>query len=64
MSTKEAKASIICLKYSYRGDFLAVSFNNEYREDLGARKVEEIGSHEPSFVLLYANRLSLKNPGR
>ena len=33
MSPKEAKAAVVCLKFSYRGDYLAVSFNNEYRPE-------------------------------
>lgn len=33
MSPKEAKAAIVCMKFSYRGDYLAVSFNNEYRDE-------------------------------
>jgi WD40 repeat protein len=32
MCPKEAKAAIIATRFSYRGDYLAVSFNNEYRE--------------------------------
>ena len=32
MSPKVSRASIIALKFSYKGDFLAVSFNNEYTE--------------------------------
>ena len=31
MCPKEAKASIVAVKFSYKGDFLAVSYNNEYR---------------------------------
>lgn len=38
MSPKEAKAAVVCLKFSYRGDFLAVSFNNEYRPDTISKK--------------------------
>jgi hypothetical protein len=34
MSPKESKASVVCLKYSFNGDYLAVSYNNEYREGL------------------------------
>jgi hypothetical protein len=30
MCPKEAKSSIINIKFSYRGDYLAVSYNNEY----------------------------------
>ena len=33
MSPKEAKASVTCIKFSYKGDYLAVGFNNEFRED-------------------------------
>jgi hypothetical protein len=62
----------VCLKFSYRGDFLAVSFNNEYRPEPIKKTTNnttmnqsnlEIGSREPSFVMIYANRLSAKNPG-
>lgn len=31
MSPKESKTAVVCMKYSFNGDFLAVSFNNEYR---------------------------------
>jgi hypothetical protein len=31
MSPKEAKATVIAIKFSFRGDFLAISFNNESR---------------------------------
>jgi hypothetical protein len=69
MSPKEAKAAVVCLKFSYRGDFLAVSFNNEYRPDTMKKNPNdttknqssinlEVGSREPSFVMIYANRLS------
>ena len=33
MSPKVARASIIAIKFSYKGDFLAVSFNNEYNQE-------------------------------
>lgn len=33
MSPKEAKAAVVCMKFSYRGDYLAVSFNNEYFDE-------------------------------
>jgi hypothetical protein len=38
MSPKEAKSAVVCLKFSYRGDYLAVSFNNEYRGELINKK--------------------------
>jgi WD40 repeat protein len=63
MSPKEAKAAVICIKFSYKGDYLAVSFNNETREYIpGKTNAAEIGAIEPSFVLIYINRLSSKNP--
>jgi hypothetical protein len=33
MSPKEAKAGCVALKFSYQGDYLAISFNNEAVED-------------------------------
>ena len=33
MSPKVSRASIISIKFSYKGDFMAVSFNNEYNAD-------------------------------
>ena len=38
MSPKEAKAAVICLRFSYRGDYLAVGFNNEYRDETFGNK--------------------------
>ena len=32
MSPKESKSAVVAIKYSFEGDFLAVSYNNEYRE--------------------------------
>jgi len=61
MSPKEAKSAVIAIKFSFRGDFLAVSFNNETREDKDAR-ASELGALEPSFVQIYVNRISNKNP--
>jgi len=65
MSSKEAKAAVICIKFSYRGDYLAISFNNESREDANNKrdiKAAELGAVEPSFVMIYVNRISNKNP--
>ena len=65
MSPKEARAAVICIKFSYRGDYLAVSFNNESREDLAGKdsvKSAELGAIEPSFVIIYVNRISNRNP--
>lgn len=33
ISPKESKSSIVCIRFSFKGDFLAVSFNNEYTEE-------------------------------
>ena len=33
MSPKEAKAAVVCIRFSYRGDYMAVAFNNEFREE-------------------------------
>lgn len=65
MSPKEAKAAAVCIRFSYRGDYMAVGFNNEYRdEDLNGKKnFADLGQRDPSFVLIYVNRLSKKNPG-
>jgi hypothetical protein len=35
MCPKESRSSVVSIKFSYKGDFLAVSFNNEYKlEDM------------------------------
>lgn len=64
MSPKEAKAAVIAIRFSYRGDFMAVSFNNETRI-IGQQKDNkgaELGAFEQSFVMIYVNRISSKNP--
>ena len=33
MSPKVDKSAIIAIKFSYKGDYLAVSFNNEYNDE-------------------------------
>jgi WD40 repeat protein len=58
MSQKEAKAGVVCMSFSYRGDYLAVGFNNEYREEEVQTKTGEYASRDPSFVVIYVNRLS------
>jgi len=89
MCPKESKSSIINIKFSYKGDFLTVSYNNEYHlQDLideaennddsnpltamtsnrGAKKAADKGQaknlkRDPSFVLIYVNKMSDKNPG-
>jgi hypothetical protein len=61
MSPKEAKAAVISIRFSFRGDFLAVTFNNESR-DIDNHKANELGAVEQSFVQIYVNRISNKNP--
>lgn len=85
MCPKESRSSVVSIKFSYKGDFLAVSFNNEYKlEDMlndaeiqdednplskmtvvkeGAGKKQKSGKRDPSFALLYVNKLSERNPG-
>ena len=85
MCPKECKSSVVGIKFSYKGDFLVVSFNNEYKlEDMlndaevmdednplsnmtvvkeGAGKKKSMGKRDPSFALLYVNKLSDRNPG-
>lgn len=31
MSPKESKAAILATKFSYKGDFLAISYDNEHK---------------------------------
>jgi hypothetical protein len=86
MCPKESKSSIINIKFSYKGDFLAVSYNNEYslqdlldeaeQEDgdnpvtgmtatqkVQSRKSKASQKKDPSFTLVFVNKLSDKNPG-
>ena len=64
MSPKEAKAAVVAIKFSYRGDYMAISYNNESRKgqaDFKEAKAAELGALEPSFVLIYLNKNSTKN---
>lgn len=86
MCPKQSRSSVINLKFSYKGDFLAVSYNNEFATDheekegnledednplsgmtMNKKKdlamVKDKGKKDPSFVLLFVNKLSEKNPG-
>lgn len=68
MTSKESKSAILCCKFSNKGDFLAVSYDNEQRiEDPTktnplSQKVNT-DKKETSFVLMYVNRQSSRNPG-
>jgi hypothetical protein len=61
MTTKEGKTSIIVVKFSFKGDFIAISYDNEQLgEDV---QLKEGDKQDTAFVLLYVNRLSTRNPG-
>ena len=82
MCPKEARASIINIKFSYKGDFMAISYNNQYfltdiledneHEDNPVqqytqtkkvgKKGPDISKRDASFMQLYVNSLSAKNP--
>jgi antirestriction protein len=58
MNPKESKGAVICIKFSPRGDFLAVSFDNE---KIGKNPGElRTSKFDTSFVQLYVNRHSSK----
>lgn len=69
MSPKEAKTAVITMKFSFKGDFLAISYDNEQKE--GEEKAQALSKfnqkegdrQDTAFVLLYVNRLSTRNPG-
>lgn len=45
---------------------MAISFNNEYKDtDMITKSKDDppVASGEPSFVMIYVNRISPKNPG-
>ena len=65
MNPKEAKAAVIAIRFSFRGDYMAVSYNNESKDDGKGRsdmKAAEVGAVDPSFVMIFVNRISSKNP--
>lgn len=45
MCPKDAKSSILAVKFSHKGDYLAVSFNNEYKQS------DEIEEDDPDNPL-------------
>ena len=58
MNPKESKGAVICIKFSARGDFLAVSFDNEkVSASIGELRATKF---DTSFVQLYVNRHSSK----
>jgi hypothetical protein len=74
MSPKESKAAILKVKFSFKGDYLAISYDNENKgpESLttklmgassAASKANAADKKESSFVLLFVNRESSRNPG-
>ena len=36
MSPKESKSAIICIKFSFKGDYIAVSYDNEHKVNEGS----------------------------
>ena len=58
MNPKESKGAIVCIRFSARGDFLAVSYDNE---KVGATAGElRSTKFDTSFVQLFVNRHSAK----
>lgn len=53
MCPKDAKSSILAIKFSHNGDFLAVSFNNEYKQ---ADEVEEEDVDNPLAKMTSKNQ--------
>lgn len=58
MNPKESKGAVIAIKFSSRGDFLAVSFDNE--KVSGTAGDIRSSKFDSSFVQLYVNRHSSK----
>lgn len=69
MSPKESKTAVITMKFSFKGDFLAVSYDNEQKEgeaaaqNLSKFNQKDSDKQDTAFVLLFVNRLSTRNPG-
>ena len=83
MCPKESRSSVVNIKFSYKGDYLIVSYNNEYKvhdmveenqfsqenhplsemqilnQAVGGTAKDE--KRDPSFALLYVNKISDKN---
>lgn len=58
MNPKESKGAIVCIKFSSRGDFLAVSYDNEkISGTVGELRTTKF---DASFVQLFVNRHSSK----
>ena len=55
MNTKESKGAIVAIRFSHRGDFLAVSYDNEIIQPDKDEQPEKV---ENSFVLVYVNKAS------
>jgi hypothetical protein len=59
MNPKEAKSAILAMRFSARGDFLAVSYDNEKMSNAAVES--RATKFDTSFVLLYVNRHSSKS---
>ena len=53
MCPKDAKSSILCIKFSHNGDYLAVSFNNEYKQ---SDVIEEEDADNPLASMAAKNK--------
>jgi hypothetical protein len=58
MNPKESKGAVVCIKFSSRGDFLAVSYDNE--KISGTAGELRTTKFDASFVQLFVNRHSSK----
>ena len=58
MCPKESKSSIISVKFSYKGDFLAVSYNNEYKLQDMLNEAEVADEDNPLTQMTGSNRIS------
>ena len=61
MNPKESKGAVLCIRFSSKGDFLAVAFDNE--KVSGASGELRTAKYDTSFVQLYVNRHSSKAVG-
>lgn len=70
MCPKESKTAVLTIKFSFKGDFLAISYDNEQKSgaegivsNLSKFNQKDGDKQDTAFVLLFVNRLSTRNPG-
>jgi len=56
MCPKDAKSSLLAIKFSYKGDFLAVSFNNEYKLSDAPDEADQADQDNPLAQMTNTNR--------